>query len=183
MSDLDAALARLDDYVRRHAADGEVEDYEQDLFARALAGAAPELGLRERFEATLRWMNARGSLDFFMTAREVAELDQRGLRIRHYVLDLANPVEPDLSGDFDLLVTKVPIDLTGIRHVDAEILTPEGVHLKTMRDIGFDPADGAVYMCCEAELARFSAGAKTITRVWAHEESGRRLLHEISFAT
>jgi hypothetical protein len=179
MSDLDTALARLDDYLRRHASVEPADDYEQDLFERALAGAAPELGLREHLETALRAMNARGTLDLWLTAREVEQLSARGLRVLHYVLDPPNPAPLDLSADFDILVTKILIDLTGIRRVDAEVLTPDGVRLKLMPDIGFDPKDGAVFACCEAELARVSSAAKTVTRVWAHDDAGRRLIGEI----
>jgi hypothetical protein len=48
-----------------------------------------------------------------------------------------------------------------------------------MPDIAFDPADGAVFACCEAELARASANTPTITRVYAFDDDGRRLLCEL----
>jgi hypothetical protein len=179
MSDIDTALARLDDYVRKSGNDTQADEYEQDLFARALAGAAPELALRERFEKLFREMDARGTLRLWLTAREVEELSNRGLRVVHAVLDPANPTVPDLSAEFDILVTKVPIDLTGVRRLDAEVLSADGRQLKVMPDIAFDPADGAVFVCCEADLARASAAARTVTRVWAHDDSGRRLFAEI----
>lgn len=179
MTDIDAALARLDDYVRKKSSDAQAEDYEQDLFARALAGAAPELALRERFEKLFREMEARGTLNLWLTAREVEQLSDRGLRVVHSVVDPVNPVMPDLSADFDILVTKVPLDLTGVRRLDAEVLAADGRQLKVMPDVRFDPADRAVFMACEAELARAAVTSKTVTRVWAHDDSGRRLFAEI----
>lgn len=180
--ELDRALERLDDYVRGHDREEDASSYEEALFARALAGDAPELGFRRALEHTLQQMKARGTLSMWLTAAEVEELAAGGLRVRRVELDLANPQPPDLSGEFDILVTRVPLDLSQIRQLEAEVLAPDGQLLKRMPDISFDPADGAVYACCEAELARIAAAAKTVTRVWVRDESGRRLLSEIRSA-
>lgn len=176
-NDLDSAIARLDDYIRGL----EIEpEYEEDLFARALAGNAPELDFRTRLENTLRSMAKRGTLDLWRTAREVEELVASGRRVRIFDIDLANPTPPDLSGDFDIFVTKVSIDLTGIRRCDLEVFTLDGRLLKKIPDIAFDPDDGALFMCCEAELARVSASVKAVSRLWgwSEDESERRLLAE-----
>jgi hypothetical protein len=186
---LDEALARLDDYVRggKAAADGgddapgtDVAAYEEDLFARALAGAAPELAFRGAVGEQLRTMDARGTLDLWLTARGVDAVVSRGLRVVQQEIDPQNPHMADLPDDFDILITRVPLDLSGVRRLEAEILGATGERLKLMPDIEFDPADGAVFMCCEAELARAAAASeKTVTRVWAHDDSGRRLIGEI----
>jgi len=176
------ALARLDDYVRGHTHDAQVDDYEQDLFARALADEAPELAFRGDMCRTLREMAPRGTLQLWLTARDVEHMLGSGLRIRRYELDLANPQSPDLAGEFDILITKVPFDLTGIRRLDAEVFSASGQSLKRMPEIAFDPSDGAVFACCEAELARVAGTTDTVTRVYAVDDSGRRVLCEIRSA-
>jgi len=179
-SESDLALGQLDDYLRGAHSDEQAHAYEEDLFARALAAEAPELGFRAALQGTLREMAARGTISPWLTAHELDRVLASGLRVRQFELDLARPAMPDLSGEFDLLVTKVPIDLSGVHRLDAEVLTLEGVLLKTMPDIAFDPADRAVYACCEAELARTAGSVRTITRVWAVDDQGRRLVSEIT---
>jgi hypothetical protein len=181
-ADIDAAIGSLDDYARGHMDDASAHDYEEALFARALAEEAPELTWHDGLGRVLRIMKARHTLSLWLTAREVAELAQSGLKVLHFQVDTTLFSGPDLTGDFDILVTKVPLDLTGVQKLDAEVLSPEGKHLKMMRDIAFDPADGAVYACCEAELARSAGSVASVTRVWATDANGRRLLTEIRSA-
>jgi hypothetical protein len=178
-SDFNGALAELDDYVRGKDSDAQAEAYEDKLFARALAGEAPELTFRAQLARTFNTMDARGTLDLWLTSQDLARLLASGLRVMQFELDLAHPAVPDLSIDFDLLVTKIPLDLAGVRRLDAEVLSSDGVLLKTMPDITFDPRDQAVYACCEAELARTAASVGSITRVWATDDHGRRLVSEI----
>ena len=169
-----AELAKLDDYLRGHESDDQVQAYEEELFARALADEAPELRFREQVGRTLREMRARGTLSLWLTAREVEEMMKSGLRVARY--DFQESYAPDLSGDIDILITKVPIDLRGVRRLDAEVCSADGKQLKVMPEISFDPADGAVYACCEIELARAAAAANTVTKVWAYDEAGERVL-------
>lgn len=173
-----AELAKLDDYLRSQGSDDQVQTYEEELFARALADEAPELRFREQVRRTLLEMRARGTLSLWLTAREVDEMMKSDLRVARY--DVQEGYAPELSGDIDILITKVPIDLRGVRRLDAEVLSADGKQLKVMPEITFDPADGAVYACCEIELARAAAAAKTVTKVWAYDEAGeRRLLGEL----
>jgi hypothetical protein len=60
-----------------------------------------------------------------------------------------------------------------------EVSSSDGRLLQTMPDVDFDPADGATYACCEAELARTAAAANRTTRFWGVDDSGRRLLLEL----
>ena len=175
----DTAVARLDDYVRGHDSDDAAASYEDDLFARALDGAAPELEFRAALRDTFRELHARGTIDLWLTAREVEQMQQRDLRVLLFELDLQNPSLAEMAGDYDIIITQVPLDLTGIRRMDAEVLTLTGERLKLMPDIAFDPADNAVFACCEPELARTAAAFKTVTRVWAVGDEGRRVVCEI----
>lgn len=181
--DIDAAIGTLDDYVRGHMVEGAAHDYEEDLFTRALSQAAPELTWRDEVARVLQVMKKRGTLNLWLTARGVEELSHSGLRVLRFTIDPQMPTEPDLASDFDILVTKVPIDLTGVQKLDAEVYSPDGSRLlKTMPDIPFDPADGAVYACCEAELAKAASSVPSLTRVWATDDKGRRLIGEIRSA-
>jgi hypothetical protein len=177
----DEAHARLDDYVRRNMNEADVDAFEAELFARAVRGESPELAFRRDLGRTLRSMNELGSLRIWLTARQTAELVASGVKVRRFDFDPAKPDVADVSGDFDLLVTRVPLLLEGVEHLEAEVFSSDGKLLKTMPDITFDPADGAIYACCERELAIASAHAAplTVTRVWSREPSGRRLLLEI----
>ena len=179
--DLDALSSRLDDYVRGAMEESVVGGYEDDLFERALAGAAPELGFRSGLGATFRAMKARGTLDLWLTAEGVERLAASSeLRVHVWELNLEAPVPPEIPADADLLITRIPVDLRGVGRLEAEIFSADGRLLKTMPDVAFDPIDGAVYACCEAELARTASGVLgTMTRVWGIEESGRRLLLEL----
>lgn len=177
--ELDAALAELDDYVRGAKSDADAEAYEDALFARAVSGEAPELGFRAGLGRTLRVMGERGTLDLWLTGRDLSRVLQSGLRVRQIEIDLTQPAPPDLSGEFDLLITKVPLSLEGVQRLDAEVVAPSGALLKSMPDIPFDAADAGVYACCEVELARTALGARTVTRFWATYDDGRRLLGEI----
>jgi len=175
----DDALARLDDYLRRFQGDDAVADYEEDLFARAFEHAAPELQCRAGIRDALRELSARGTIDVWLTAAEVARMQAGELRVLTVELDLANPDVSSMAGDYDVIITKVPLDLTGIRRLDAEVLSPTGERLKLMPDIRFEPNDNAVFACCEAELARTAAAFKTVTRLWAVRDEGRQVLCEI----
>lgn len=179
------ALERLDDYARGQLPDGEVEAYEEDLFTRALAGEAPELTFRRDLGKTLRVMNARGTTDLWLDRRQAEALVASGAKVLRFELELNAPANdaniPDFSVDFDLLLTRVKVDLRGLEQLDAEVTTPEGRVLKTMPEIAFDPDEGAVYMCCEADLARVVGTFKTTTRLWGTDKAGsRRLVATIS---
>lgn len=168
------ALERLDDYLRGHDAGEDVDAYEDDLFARALAGDAPELAFRAALGVTLREMQARGTIEPWLTAREVERLRTSSLRV--VFLEYESLLGATIPDDAELVVTRVPIDLRGARRVDAEVTAPDGTVLKVMPEIRFDPADGAVWACCEADLARVAHGARTLTKVWAVDDEQRRTL-------
>lgn len=176
----DAAVGRLDDYVRGAMDDAEVSGFEEDLFERALAGAAPELTFRTSLGATLRTMSARGTLDLWLTSAGVARLKaSSNLEVVVFELDLERLALPEVPPGTDLLITRIPLDLRGVRRLEAEILTLDGRLVKLMPDIAFDPGDGAVYACCEADLARAASVPNTMTRVFAIEETERRLVLEL----
>ncbi|HET9932869.1 MAG TPA: hypothetical protein VFQ35_19330, partial [Polyangiaceae bacterium] len=143
---------------------------------------APELQFRSNLAAGFREMSARGTISLWMTAAEVAAAQSSGLRVVVHDLDPTDPRPPEIPADADLFITRVRLDLAGVKALDVEVLTPDGKLVKCMPDIAFDPAEGLIYACCEAELARVAASKRTVTRLWATYENGRRLLGELDLA-
>jgi hypothetical protein len=178
LQDLDAAVSQLDDYIRGSLDESLADEYEDNLFERALGGLAAELTFRQGLGAAFRAMDARGTLDVWVTAADVERLKASDLRLAVWDFDPASPSLPEVPSDVDLVITRILVDLRGVRRVEADIVAPDGRLLKTMRDVAFDPVDGAVYACCEADLARAAVATKTTTRVYSVEDSGRRLLLE-----
>jgi hypothetical protein len=178
VSDLESALTRLDDYVRvRHEDD---EAYEEELFERALEGNAPEAVFHAGLASTLRRMNARGTLDLWLTARDVERIRASGLKTVYLEWDPDDKEPLDLPADTDLMIMRIPLPLDGVRTLEAEIYAMDGTLLKRMPDVLFDREEGAAYACCEAELARTAASApKTITKVFAVTDTERRLIAEL----
>lgn len=179
-NDFETALGRLDDYVRGRQGEAAAAEYEEELFGRALEGDAPELVFHGGLASTLRAMSSRGSLDLWLTAKDVERVRASDLKavILEYRPDDREPL--DLPPDTDLMIMRVPIPLEGVRSLEAEVFANDGRLLKRMPDIHFDPADGAVFACCEAELARTASRTpRTITKVFAVTDSGRRLLIEL----
>jgi hypothetical protein len=180
VTDVQSALARLDDYVRGHDGDDAAHEYEEALFGRALAGNAPEADFHASLGSTLRFMDARGSLELWLTGRDVERVRASGLKTVLYEYT-KNLELPEIPPGTDLLITRVPLPLEGVRSIEAEVYANDGRLLKRMPDVLFDPADGAVFACCEAELARAAASntQRTVTKVWVVTDTERRLLAEL----
>ncbi|AKF03647.1 hypothetical protein [Sandaracinus amylolyticus] len=64
--------------------------------------------------------------------------------------------------------------------LDVEILGADGTFVNTMPDVRFDPADRAVYACCEGDLARRTVGTIVVDRSWSNDRGERRLLAELT---
>ncbi len=173
-------LELLDAYVSGETADSDAAAFEDDLFDRAADGASPELVFLDGLRATVRSLVERGSYDLYLTAAEVARLRASGAKVQLLdIVDSPEPQEYEVARDVDFLVARYPIDLRGVRSLDVEVYL--GGHLsKVMKDVRFDPADGAAYFCCEGELARRTVGFPTRSKFFATTESGeRRLLAEL----
>jgi hypothetical protein len=179
---IDEALLKLDDYVRGHLADDAANTYEEVLFEQALLGNAPELEFRAGLTSTLQLMKARGTLNVWLTKKQAEEIQALGLRISLFEVDLEHPSAPNIAEDAELVIARVPLNLVGVSRIDAEVVSDTGRILKRMPDVSFDAADGAIYACCEAELARTAAASKRLTRLWAIGDAGRTLLLELPAA-
>ena len=172
------ALLELDDYIRGHHTDADA--FEEAMFARALSGEATELGFRSGLGGTLAAMKARGTLKLWLTSAELADVQNLGLKVTVFELDLSNPMGPVIPDDADLLITRVPLELAGVHRLESELVGASGRTLKRMPDIRFDAKDNAIFALCEAELARTATSANQTTRFWAIDEHGhKRLLLEL----
>jgi hypothetical protein len=115
-------------------------------------------------------------LQLWLTSRDLDRVRATGARI-HYA-ELAD-TQNGFPDDAELVIVRVPLDLRSVHKLDGEVLTPDGRLVKAMPDIHFDPADGAIYACCEADLARTAASSRMISRLYATDDSGRRLVLEM----
>jgi hypothetical protein len=127
----------------------------------------------------LRELDRRGSLSLWLTRREVERLCAAGKGAFLDTFDQNEPLVPGIPDGIELFITKIPLELGGVRRLDVEIYSADGTLIKTMPEVTFDPADQAIYACCEADLARTAASSRTISRFYATDDAGRRLLLEI----
>ena len=177
MTERHARLARLDDHLRGRGDDPDA--YEEDLFARAAEGTADELAFLDRLADGLHQLVARGTFDPWITAAEADALRARygdALALREVSLHGTGVVEVPL--DAEVLVTRIPLALEGVDELEIDALTTDGTLIKTMTGVRFDPSDGALYACCEGELARRTVGPPVLSRVWDVRGGERRLIRE-----
>ncbi len=170
-------LARVDDYVRGEMPEAEVDGFEDDLFARALAGEAPELAAYHSLVASLRDIAERGTLMTYITALDATKMRERyGDRLVYFDLPNDGTTHLDIPKDAELFLTRVALDVQDAERIDVEIAV-EGVGpIKVMPDITFEREEGAIYIACEGDLARMTVNMPVRTRYWGHTPSGRKLL-------
>lgn len=173
-------LERLDAYLTGKTPDAEAGPFEDDLFARAATGEAPELVFLDGLVATVRDLVRRGTYHLYLTAAEVERLRASGAKVQ--LVDIvASPEkqEYEIVRDVDFVVARYPIDLRGVRSLDVEVYLGDRLS-KVMKDVRFDPADGAAYFCCEGDLARQTVGFPTRSKIFATTDAGeRRLVAEL----
>lgn len=159
-------LIALDDYVSGHMPDADVGAFEEDLFARAARGDAPEADFVERFRRSAEWLARRGTFEVGSTRAEVDQLLASGYRVKYMDFgDASVPVEvPPIPTDIDYFVYRIGVDLRGMDYdtIDVIVETPKGEYVKTFRDVRYDAKDGAFYGVCEAPLAEISFRRGTV---------------------
>jgi hypothetical protein len=174
----DDELTLLDDYLSGAMSDAHAPAFEERLFARAAAGAAPELGYLDAFFDQAHWFAARGGFLSGSTAEVVAELRQLP-GVHHIDIEAVTEVSA-WPADTKLVVYRLAVDLRGYENIDVELTTPEGEHRKWFRDCSYDPADGALYGACDAPLAASSFRAEPlIARVVASRGGKRSTVAEL----
>lgn len=180
--DLDESLVTLDGYLRGHGTDAEAAAIEADLFERAFADAAPELVFVDELTSMVQRLGQRGTLELYIRAADVERIRASNRKVQ--MIEIANKPELQsyvIEADTDVLIARTAIDLRGFEELDLELyLGDSDVPAKVMRDISFDADDGAVFMCCEGELARATTGIRTKTRLFGRDTNGRRLITEVN---
>ena len=176
----DEAIERLCDYTSGHGTPDEEAAFEEDLFARALEGAAPELEDVDAIRRGLRDLARRGTVTPFIGPDDADRIRGSGLRV-HSIEISRDTRSMTIPRDTEILIVRLALDLRGVTRLELEEVSESGIRVVNS-DIPFDPA-GACIVCCEADLARASAGTTGLGRMWSLEESGRRLLAEYSIRT
>lgn len=172
-------LAELDDYASGLMPETEADAFEEDLFARAALGAAPEAEFVERLRRAVEWVNQRGPFKVGNTRADIDAVLTSGLKVVFVDLgDGTAPVDiPPIAPDLDLFTYRLGVDLRGYDFVDVVVESPSGDFIKRFRDVAYDPSDGALYGMCEAPLARISFGRGTvISKVMAGRGAERQLI-------
>ena len=178
MTSADDSLALLDDYLSGAMSDAHAGAFEENLFAEAAAGRAPELAYLDAFFEQARWFATRGGFASGATAQIVNELRQ--LPGVHYIDVEAKTEIPAWPADTKLVVYRLAVDLRGYENIDVALVTPAGEHRKWFRDVSFDPADGALYGVCDAPLAATSFRFEPlIARIQASRNGKREVVAEL----
>lgn len=152
------AFTTLDDYTSGAMPDTDAEAFEQALFLRAAHGEAPEAELGEQLRRLAEWAQRRGGFKPYFSRADVDALLASGLRVTYADFGAADhPVDiPPFERGLDFYVYRVGVDVRGQTDVDVIVETADGRHIKTFRDVGYDPADGAIHGVCEAPLAELA---------------------------
>lgn len=173
-------LSALDDYQSGAMSDDDADRFEHELFA----GDAGEDDARflDTMIRAARHLAERTTFHIGHTRREV-----EALLAKHdcVFIDCGRErvVHVTVKRHADLFITRFALDLGGVDRVEVENHV-EGVgHVKTMRDIRFDPSDGALYGVCEAELWHMSVadGRRVTSKFFGFVGESRRLLGENEF--
>ena len=172
-------LKNLDDYLFGVMPEDQVDAFEERLFERAAAGDALEAAFVDHIGMWGRYLAARAGVAMGNTKAYVDSLIARGYKVEIAEARLGQAFTPKWSEDAEIAVTRYDVDLRGHERLEAEVETPEGVHLKTFRDGEYDPADGAVYAGCEALLARKTNTVRSVLKLYALDGNKRTFLGAI----
>jgi hypothetical protein len=176
--DAGSFLTASDDYASGAMLDAEAEAFEVELFARAAAGDTAENEFLERLRRAAEWIARRGAFNVGSTRAEVEALRGAGIKIAYQEFGSGGYVEiAPLPAGTELYIYRVGVDLRGYDDVDVVIESPDGQHVKTFRDVRYDPIDGAIYGVCEAPLAEISfRRGRIVSKVLAGRGAERELV-------
>jgi hypothetical protein len=177
MSGAERHLERLVAYESGEMSDAEAERFEAELFEAAAGGGASDADFVDHVSRISKYLVPRGGFDIGSSRARVDALIAAGHRVQVIVPNPADyPNLPRIDEDAEIVATHVPIDVRGYDSVDVEVEDQSGAHLKTFRDIGWDPVDGTVYAVCEAPLARISARRGFRSTIIGHRAGQRHVI-------
>lgn len=161
------SLEALDDYVTGTMPDAEAEVFEEELFAAATAGADDEARWFDRFHRLVAWIGPSEMLIRATGAADIEEMRRQGLRVHVVEYGRSGKVSYTVpASPFDVIVSKLDVDVRPYDDVVATVENPDGTVLHTFRDCLGEPGTGNLYALCAAPLARKSMGAAPrVTRI------------------
>lgn len=106
---------------------------------------------------------------------------QRGLRIREYTVPAGGRVDCTVTGEDDLLVSRLRGDFRGVTRMDL-VEYVEGGPEKRLEDLPVDLARGELILAQSMPFARAMPSQVLRVRLLAHDAGGDRLVAEYMFA-
>jgi hypothetical protein len=168
-------LSAFDDYSSGHMPDEEAAEYEEQLFTQAAEGAAPEAAFLDQLTQWARWLDSRGLFAVGSTRPQVEAIWASGLQVHHVEFGSGGVVDiAPLPAGTDVFTYRLDVDMRGVERIDVHVETPEGEHVKTFRDVTYDPESGNIYGVCEAPLAELSFRRGTVVSKVTGTRAGER---------
>ena len=179
MSDAREPLSLLDDYVSGHLSDEGALEFEEQLFEAAAAGQAPDLVYFDGLLRSADFVCRIGGFAGGATRAQVDAVLASGIKVHYFDLGTGGRVEvPSWPAGTQIVIIRLAVNVLDYEDIDVDVLTPEGVKIKTFRDA--QPAeDGSLYAVCEEPLARMSfQRGRVISRITGEKKgvSGSRVL-------
>jgi hypothetical protein len=116
-----------------------------------------------------------GGFDGAGTRAQVDKLLAAGLKVHFVDLGTGGIADfPRWQPGTEIVVARLAVDMRGYDSVDVEVETGEGRPIKTFRETGCDPTDGALYAICQEPLARLAFGTRRIVSRVIGTRAGRR---------
>jgi hypothetical protein len=166
-------LSALDDYVSGHMPDDEADAFEAALFDAA--GEDGDSAFLAELARVAALLVAHGTWESGATRAQVDAMLARG---DVALIDLDVPGEREVPRSAAQVVFKVSVPLHDVDRLDIEFEVPGHGVFKTLRDLAFDRADGAIFIVCEAALNEASARVRAISRLIAYRGGERVALGE-----
>ena len=136
------------------------------------------MALLDRVACDAAHLDARGTFHPGFTQKQADALRASGRRVAWLDLEAGERIaHMKFPRDAEFMVIRAPFDLTGVTRIDCEIEVPGIGVIKTMRDTVFDPADEALFACCEAALAIQASRSPSIWHCYSIEGNTR---HELA---
>lgn len=179
MSDAREPLSLLDDYVSGHLSEEGALEFEEQLFEAAAAGRAPDLVYFDSLLRSADFVCRIGGFAGGATRAQVDAVLASGMKVHYFDLGAGGRATvPPWPAGTQIVITKLSVDVREYESVDVDVITPEGVKIKTFRDV--QPAeDGSLYAVCEEPLARMSfQRGRVISRITGEKRgaSGPRVV-------
>lgn len=163
-------------YLFGDGAETDATRIEDAMFGDATVGAQMKALLALR--GSIRSLRAHeGSLSLSATRAALQALEAKGKRVQWVEMRPDATTGVDIAEGTEILVAVLPMDLSGVKRIDVSLHEADGEsrHVAA-EDSPFDPADGAVLVPCDVNIAR--ASLATLFRVVSHRADGTTRQHD-----